>query len=136
MVYCWNRFEDNWKMGNFFDIKNFVIDVIFNMIYNDLLNDSFFDGCLKFDVRILCVNKCDVCFGFVYVRNLDFIRELYGCICVDRDGNVEFGFEDVCDNMVKLLFVILKFGCNYDFEILVIYCFKEVFYVFLVYLFN
>lgn len=56
-------------------------------------------------------------------------------ICVDRDGNVEFGFEKVRSNMVKLFFVIFKFGSNYDFEILVMYCFKEVFYIFLEYLF-
>lgn len=57
-------------------------------------------------------------------------------ICVDYEGNVEFGLEEIRNNMVKLFLVIYKFGINYDFEIFVIYCFKEVFYIFLEYLFN
>lgn len=136
MVHCWNRLEDNRKMGNPLDIKNPAIDVIFNTTHNDLSNDSFFDGCPKPDARTLRVNKCDVCSGPVYVRNLDSIREPYGRTCVDRDGNAEFGSEDVRDNMAKLLFAISKFGCNHDFETSATHCFKEALHVFLAHSFN
>lgn len=61
MVYFWRRFEEDWKLGKIFDVKNFVIDVILNIIYNDFLVECLYDGYRKFDVRKIRDIKCNIC---------------------------------------------------------------------------
>lgn len=56
-------------------------------------------------------------------------------ICFDKEVNGEFGYKGVRVNVVKLFYVVYKFGINKDFEIFVSYCFREVFYIFLEYFF-